>query len=281
MIGVSCEIAMAATLGQPLECTKTYLANHNSTLPIRTAAYTVYKQRGLRGLYAGLLPWSVLESCSGGALIFFSHAAYTMTRRSLESHHTPLDARTQFLLSHTIGGAVGGTCQGLLLVPILRMKNAEMTKAKNSKSTLHSVGGLLRRDGVAGLWRGGSMVLARQVTNWGTRMGLARYIEERICRGRGGERCELRAVDRMGASMVAGAVSCWNHPFDVAATRMQSSSSHASRSVRCAFTTVYSEAGLAGFSRGLGARMLLSAYATLFMVAACDSLRNIILGDTQ
>lgn len=76
---------------------------------------------------------------------------------------------------------------------------------------------ILREKGIRGVYKGVNAVALRQITGWSSRIGISRFAEE-IIRGITGKSKEdkLRFGERILASTIGGALSCWNQPFEVA-----------------------------------------------------------------
>ena len=70
------------------------------------------------------------------------------------------------------------------------------------------------REGYRGLNKGVNAVALRQMTTWGSRMGITRFIETTIKRISGREG-RLNAGEKIIASCGGGALSCWNQPLEV------------------------------------------------------------------
>ena len=100
------------------------------------------------------------------------------------------------------------------------MKTVEVTRHRATgpqKSTLTIAGEILKRDGIRGINKGVNAVALRQMTNWGSRLGIARVVESTIqsfrtyeIRGQ-----KLSTGERLIASVIGGALACWNQPIEV------------------------------------------------------------------
>eukprot|EP01064_Diplonema_japonicum_P029195 TRINITY_DN4654_c7_g1_i1.p1 TRINITY_DN4654_c7_g1~~TRINITY_DN4654_c7_g1_i1.p1 ORF type:complete len:292 (+),score=33.72 TRINITY_DN4654_c7_g1_i1:25-900(+) len=271
-IGVVCEIMMTLSLGQPIEVIKTRRAvgAEGSMLDV---LQKVHSQGGLRGVYAGFYPWGCIESLTGGVLVYTNHKVQTNVKKILLKSN--VTDRQAYLGSHVIGGMAAGTAQGVCLVPIIRMKVSEMTRVGGGTSVMSNVKRLIEKEGLSTVYKGSGPLLMRQVTNWGSRFGMARALEERICesRSKGSGTCSLTLTDRGLCSLAGGVFSCWNHPFDVVSVTMQSRVGDRKSAFSVAHE-IYAARGLAGFTRGLRDRILLSCWATLFMVVGTDFARS-------
>ena len=76
---------------------------------------------------------------------------------------------------------------------------------------------ILREEGIRSVYKGVNAVALRQITGWSSRMGISRFAKESI---RGITRKPKEERSRFGekilASTIGGALSCWNQPFEVA-----------------------------------------------------------------
>jgi len=76
------------------------------------------------------------------------------------------------------------------------------------------------------------------------------------------------------AGLLGGALSCWNHPFEVARIQMQSTAdmNQTKQSMTQVFVTVYRESGIGGLFKGIIPRICLGMWQTLFMVSGAKVL---------
>lgn len=104
------------------------------------------------------------------------------------------------------------------------MKTVEVTRSKEvskpgskPSSPMCVFVQILREKGIRGVYKGVNAVALRQITGWSSRIGISRFAEE-IIRGITGKSKEdkLRFGERILASTIGGALSCWNQPFEVA-----------------------------------------------------------------
>ncbi len=68
------------------------------------------------------------------------------------------------------------------------------------------------------------------------------------------------------AGLIGGALSCWNHPFEVARIEMQSAAGSGAKkqSMMQVFSSVYKEHGVAGLFKGVIPRVCLGTAPLLF-----------------
>ena len=78
---------------------------------------------------------------------------------------------------------------------------------------------ILRTKGIRGVNKGVNAVALRQITGWASRIGISRFAEGQIRSIRGkspGQK--LGMGEKIAASTIGGALSCWNQPFEVSYT---------------------------------------------------------------
>ena len=109
------------------------------------------------------------------------------------------------------------------------MKTVEVTRTKNMQAG-HQVPGtmamfinILREKGIRGVNRGVNAVALRQITGWSSRIGISRMAEGwmRSLTGKPVEQ-KLGMGEKVAASTIGGALSCWNQPFEVLNVAVQS-----------------------------------------------------------
>lgn len=149
------------------------------------------------------------------------------------------------------------------------------------ESTFKIAADIFKREGIAGINKGVNAVALRQCTNWASRFGITRFAQESIIKARYGDSpdAHLRAtaVDKALASILGGALSCWNQPIEVIRIEMQSQVKAAGRpekmSIANATKYIYANNGVGGFFRGITPRVGLGIWQTLCMVALGDHFR--------
>lgn len=103
------------------------------------------------------------------------------------------------------------------------MKTVEVTRHKSGggqQSTLQVAADIFKREGFRGINKGVNAVALRQCTNWASRFGITRFTQESIAKAKYGQSIDtteamkkLTATDKALASMIGGALSCWNQPI--------------------------------------------------------------------
>jgi hypothetical protein len=272
-IGAGVQVFEVSTLGQPFEVLKTHMAAHRQD-SLLTAIKKTWARGGISGFYQGLIPWAWIEASTKGAVLLFTSSKL----EHLFKHNLDLSPSVSGILA----GMGGGLAQTYTTMGFCTfMKTVEVTRHKSigtqTPSTWSVAAEILKREGIRGLNRGASAVALRQMTNWGSRMGIAR-ITEQLLRGDRDKSARLSTGERLLASAVGGALGCWNQPIEVIRVEMQSQAKSAGRPTSpTIFNTasyIYREHGLRGFYRGVTPRIGLSVYLTVCMVFGGDELKR-------
>lgn len=149
-----------------------------------------------------------------------------------------------------------------------------------TESTFKIAADIYKKEGFAGINKGVNAVALRQCTNWASRFGIARFAQEAIVKARHGEKGLADGIDKALASILAGALSCWNQPLEVIRVEMQSQLKAEGRpekmTIGSATKYIYSNNGLKGFYRGVVPRVGLGIWQTLVMVAMGDYFRALL-----
>lgn len=102
------------------------------------------------------------------------------------------------------------------------MKTVEVTRNKSAAAgarvpgTMETFFTILRTQGIRGVNKGVNAVALRQISGWASRMGISRFAEGQIRSLKGISSTEkLSMGDKIVASTIGGALSCWNQPFEV------------------------------------------------------------------
>lgn len=226
----------------------------------------------MAGFYQGLIPWAWIEASTKGAVLFYGSSK---TEKLMKSRFNMGPT-----LAGTIGGMVGGVAQAYTTMGFCTfMKTVEVTRNKQagaSMSTYQVARDVLKREGIAGLNKGVTAVAVRQMTNWGSRFGIAR-VTETLIRGKDRDR-KLTVYEKLLASAVGGALGCWNQPIEVIRVEMQSQTKSANRPANLNIWTtakyIKDTAGLKGFYRGVSPRICLGIYQTVCMVFGGDQVKE-------
>ncbi|KAJ5380607.1 mitochondrial DNA replication protein [Penicillium cataractarum] len=272
-------IELVTTLGQPMEVLKTHLAaNRQDTL--KDAVQKTWSRGRFVAFYQGLIPWAWLEASTKGAILIVASS-------EVEYH-----ARTKLNASPTVcgvlGGISGGIAQSYLTMGMTTcMKTVEVTRTKigaqgaKVPGTMKTFFSILREKGIRGVNRGVNAVALRQVTGWSSRIGISRFAEESIRSMTGkGKNEKLQFGEKILASTIGGALSCWNQPFEVLRVEMQSMKNDPTRpanpTIASTFKHILAVSGVKGLFRGVVPRIGVAAWATICMVGFGDTVKEVV-----
>ncbi|KAJ3056180.1 hypothetical protein HK097_007786 [Rhizophlyctis rosea] len=273
-LGAAIQTFEVSTLGQPFEVVKTHMAANRGD-GLVTAVKKTYQRGGIRGFYQGLIPWAWIEASTKGAVLLFASS-------ELEYQAKKLGASPG--AAGVLGGMGGGVAQAYTTMGFCTfMKTVEVTRHKDAaaaeKSSIQVAREIFAKEGIVGLNKGVSAVAVRQMTNWGSRLGIARITESVIQSMRPVERRgdKLTTGERLGASVVGGALACWNQPIEVIRVEMQSQVQDPTRPTKMTISStakwIWQKNGFLGFYRGVTPRIGLGIYLTCCMVFGGDSLK--------
>lgn len=281
-LGAGLNLAEVTTLGQPLEVIKTTMAaNRSLTMP--QAAKFVWSRGGILGFYQGLIPWAWIEASTKGAVLLFVSAEAEYQFKKLGMNN---------FVSGMGGGITGGLAQAYLTMGFCTcMKTVEITRSKQAntpgvpqQTSFQVFKEIYRKEGIRGINKGVNAVAIRQMTNWGSRFGFSRLVEESIRSLTGkSESQKLLAWEKIASSVIGGGLSAWNQPIEVIRVEMQSKTNDPNRpknlSVAGAFKYIYQQNGIKGLYRGVTPRIGLGVWQTVFMVAFGDIFKRMLNTD--
>ncbi|KAI8608732.1 mitochondrial DNA replication protein YHM2 [Chytriomyces sp. MP71] len=269
-IGAALNMFEVTTLGQPFEVIKTQMAaNRGQSMPQSIA--TVWSRGGILGFYQGLIPWAWIEASTKGAVLIFAVSELEYQFRALGA---------SLPVAGILGGMGGGIAQAYATMGWTTfMKTVEVTRSKGgdgpSKSTMQVAREIFAKEGIVGINKGVNAVAVRQCTNWGSRFGFARIVEDMI-RGKDKSK-KLTDLEKIAASSLAGALATWNQPIEVIRVEMQSQLKVAGRPEKMTIATaagwIYKQNGIIGFYRGVTPRICLGIWQTICMVALGDKVK--------
>lgn len=277
LLGAGLNLAEVSTLGQPLEVTKTTMAAHRQ-FTFAQAIRHVWSRGGIFGFFQGLIPWAWIEGSTKGAVLLFvsAESEYRYKRFGLNNFFAGI-----------MGGITGGLAQAYMTMGFCTcMKTVEITRSKAAEagippSTWQIFRQIYQKEGIRGINRGVNAVAIRQMTNWGSRFGLARLVEEgmRKFSAKGADE-RLSAVEKIAASVVGGGLSAWNQPIEVVRVEMQSRTHDPNRpknlTVPKTLKYIYQTNGVKGLYRGVTPRVGLGVWQTVFMVGVGDIAREFV-----
>jgi hypothetical protein len=153
-------------------------------------------------------------STKGAILILTSSEVEYYAKRHLQASNST---------AGVLGGVVGGASQAYLTMGMTTcMKTIEVTRTKTALAggrvpgTMETFVHILKTQGIRGVNRGVNAVALRQITGWSSRIGISRLAESPIRTIRGKtESQRLSLMEKICASTIGGALSCWNQPFEV------------------------------------------------------------------
>lgn len=264
-----------STLGQPFEVTKTHMAANRGD-NIGAAVVKIYQRGGILGFYQGLIPWAWIEASTKGAVLIFAASELEYSCRKAGLSNTA---------SSILSGMGGGIAQAYATMGFCTfMKTVEVTRTKGGpgpqKSTLTVAREIFQREGIRGINKGVNAVAVRQCTNWGSRFGLSRIAEDVIRDVTFGSNDPDRATKPLAApqkilaSAIGGALSCWNQPIEVIRVEMQSQIQTPGRpqkmTIAKAAQWIIKNNGYLGLYRGVTPRIGLGIWQTICMVYGGD-----------
>ncbi|KEZ38959.1 hypothetical protein SAPIO_CDS10309 [Scedosporium apiospermum] len=258
LVGAFMGVFQVSTLGQPMEVVKTHVAaNRSDTL--RDALTKTAARGGWRGFYQGLIPWAWVEASTKGAILILS------------SSEVEYYSRAHWGISKPAAGVLGGIAGGAA--------QAYLSMGEKVPGTLATFTNIVRTKGIRGVYKGVNAVALRQITGWSSRIGISRladgWIRKLVDKP---EDQKLTASEKILASTVGGALSCWNQPFEVLRVEMQSlkvdPARPASPTMWSAFKHIYHTSGPLGFFRGVVPRLGVAVWSTICMVGLGDMLKE-------
>jgi hypothetical protein len=181
-----------------------------------------------------------------------------------------------------LGGAGGGFFQAYTTMGFCTfMKTVEVTRHRSGAeaSTMKVAADIFKREGIRGINKGVNAVALRQMTNWGSRMGISRIVESALhsLKDPKDKDKALSKPQRLLASVIGGTLACWNQPIEVIRVNMQSQVLDATRPAKMTIANcakwIWEQQGFKGFYRGVTPRIGLSVYLTSCMVFGGDELK--------
>lgn len=275
LLGAILNLFEVSTLGQPFEVIKTHMAaNRNDS--INMSIKKIWNRGNILGFYQGLIPWACIEASTKGAILLFTASEVEYYARNLGTNPS---------IAGILGGMGGGMAQAYITVGFCTfMKTVEVTRNKKIRegiripNTYEIFMDKYRKEGIRGINRGANAVALRQMTNWGSRIGITRFIESQIRFFKNKDASEqLSPLEKISSSFIAGGFSCWNQPIEVVRVEMQSAKKDPNRPLKLnAISTlkyIYKENGIKGLYRGVSPRICLSVWQTISMVALGDIIK--------
>eukprot|EP00052_Salpingoeca_macrocollata_P021729 m.186850 g.186850 ORF g.186850 m.186850 type:complete len:580 (-) comp21610_c1_seq2:26-1765(-) len=274
--GAVLQMVEAATLGMPLEVWKTRMGRFREENTVQ-AFRNVYRAgggglAGVRAFWAGTSA-KMVESASKGAVLMVS-------KEWLKTATTHMGFGPS--LSGFLAGAGGGVCQVTVMGPCTFLVTSVVTSTSTIKrSVWMHARDTYRAKGIRGFYPGGVPIAFRQATNWASRQGFTDMNREFLKKlyHEDPSTARLTVKQEFAAGILGGAMSCWNHPFEVARIEAQARAAADQPKIGMLeiFRQVTQQYGVAGLFKGVVPRLLLGIYQTTFMVTGAHLLRHYLL----
>lgn len=234
---------------------------------------SVLRNNGIRGLYAGLSA----RICISG----FEHALILALYRWALITFGRETADRPGVLDVVMAGSVTGALGGMLLTPfeLLKCRMQSEADASTQQTMRDAARGVMRTDGVKGLFRGCSATLLREVP--GTVAWLGGYeAMKAIFSSYNGGSSELSIPQTIVAGGISG-VFYWSifFPADVVKTRMQveKASTLHKMTFFSGLRQLYSEAGVRGLYRGYSLAIIRSFPSNAVLFTVFEGVRSCAL----
>ncbi|KAL4923713.1 mitochondrial carrier domain-containing protein [Aspergillus undulatus] len=279
-VGAFMNIFQVTTLGQPMEVLKTHLAANRHDR-IKDAIQKTWARGRWTAFYQGLIPWAWLEASTKGAIL-------VLTSSEIEHFVRTKIPTASSAWGGILGGIGGGFAQAYMTMGMTTcMKTVEVTRSKVAGQGVKPPGSLevffqiLREKGIRGVNKGVNAVALRQVTGWSSRIGISRFAEDSIRSARRKNKEEkLLFGEKILASTIGGALSCWNQPFEVLRVEMQSMAKDPTRpekpTIISTFKHIIRTSGAIGLFRGVVPRIGVATWATICMVGFGDTVKGLV-----
>lgn len=233
----------------PLDVAKTNMQMHPGKFsgPL-DAIVKIAREGGVRALYYGTTPFML--QTSGKAAIRFT--AYSKIKDVLEATWGSENPAQINLWSGLLAGVIEAAVWTTPTERIKVLRHGEVGGGNKYGNILAASRTIIATQGLRGLFIGIVSTSLRQASSVGIRMALYPSMKAALPQNGG-------TLTHMAAGGIVGAISVvLNNPVDVVKSVTQSSKPGAGGKsmgfVQC-FLTVYNESGLAGFTRGLSARV--------------------------
>ncbi len=270
--GAVLQCAEAATLGMPLEVWKTRMGRFRNETTIQ-AFGNIYNKAGggfagVRAFWAGTSA-KMVESASKGAVLMLSKELIKDSCISMGIGNTT---------AGFLAGAGGGVCQVTVMGPCTFLVTS-VVNGKKGASLGAQISSTWKAHGLVGFYPGGVAIAWRQATNWASRQGFTDLARSLIAKHvHGDAQAKLTVREEVSAGIIGGAISCWNHPFEVARIEAQSraAAGESKLGMSAILRMAYAEHGIAGLFKGVVPRIGLSVWQTLFMVTGANLIRQYV-----
>lgn len=265
VLGGVIQMAEAATLGMPFEVWKTHMARNREQGTFESLG-NLYKKGGVGAFWAGTSA-KMVESFTKGAVLLFSKEAIMTGCESFK-----LDP----VLAGVIGGAGGGIAQVSVMGPCTFLVTAQVT-GDRSKGMMTIAKETYANKGVKGFYPGGTAIAFRQASNWASRQGFTDAIRLQMKKVKyGDEKIKLSMWEEASCGIMGGALSCWNHPFEVARVEAQATAAAGgtNKNMFSLLAHVAKTQGPGALFAGIFPRVCLGVWQTLFMVTGARLIKE-------
>ena len=253
----------------PLDTIKTVL-QHSATARVATASSVSSSSRSaaaaaapsatlsavsVRGLYRGVVPatLSMAPACAFRMGVYEVVKA-PLLRSELASSLAPPSALI------ALASAVSVVCSQVVRAPLDMVKTR--IQSGSDASSLEALSSAWRSGGLAGIYRGAGVLLARDVPFFSINLALYESLKASVLERRGGggadggSAASFTMVDTVLVGAIAqGVAAWWTNPIDLLKTRVQSAPPDARLRMGAALREVLAESGPSGLLRGAGMRV--------------------------
>mmetsp|Transcript_20874 Transcript_20874/g.26613 ORF Transcript_20874/g.26613 Transcript_20874/m.26613 type:complete len:287 (-) Transcript_20874:417-1277(-) len=249
--------AIGIVVTQPIDTIRVRLQTQNKKNNIRGVATSILRNEGVRGLYKGVASPIVTTGFMNAVLFFSYESAASYVRR--KNQNQTGDNNAQLTLQQVaFCGLVSGIPSSCINSP------TELVKCKaqvcvESKGYIYEewviFTDMLKKNGITGRYgplRGLGITLLRDVPSY----GLYFYVYESFVRTSNRNGYDGNIVTLFAGGFAGTAAWGSIYPIDVVKTRWQTASVGQYKNLFQCIHSIYTNEGIAAFSKGFGATML-------------------------
>jgi hypothetical protein len=162
----------------PFEVWKTYMGA-NQGVGTMQAFRSVYQSGGVGAFWKGWQP-KMVESFLKGGILLFAKEGIIRTSKGMGCGE---------ISAGILGGFGGGVAQVSIMGPCTFLVTASVAQAGAAvqMGTMQRISHVMKTQGVAGFYKGGTALMLRQGSNWASRQGLTDVCRAQIRRHKGGD----------------------------------------------------------------------------------------------